>query len=964
MNDSTKGLTSGERVGSAILSRAAPRRGYGPRSAAPAGARDRDRSRRHARPGRAAAAVLVVGLVLLGAAAAEAQTERILVSNTAVANDDTANTSGNDHAQLFHTGGHTGGYTLTKVRVNSEDDEGDDFDVEVCEEDGSADEFPSTTASDCTALTAPSDFTAGLVLFTHAGLALSANTNYVVVIKQRGTGSVRFKSTTNTGEDTSLGLSGWSIKDKFYWKSGSTWMIKSGSNEALRIVVSGYEVVAGDTTPPVLDSATVLAANAGATIELVFDEAYDLIGASLLTVAAFSVTADGNSVTIGDISVVRETGGTYKRYRLIELSPTITYGQAVIVSYTDPTTGDDTTAIEDAAGNDVASFTTGAGGVPAVINNLPPPVASTDATLSALALSGVTLSPAFDADTETYTASVANSVATTTVTAMATDADATVAVTPSTDADAVTSGHQVNLGVGPTTITATVTAEDGMTTKTYTVVVTRAAQTCTVPTGGIWGACLTAATISSGSTIDASLPDTGLGCISTSCGDTSVLTSRDFSFGGKNYRIDAVDLRGGTLEFNLQTAIGDTAAADFSSVVLQVGTLSYSFPSASFLGSSEAFAWTNTGLSWSANDKVALQLTELASTNAPPAFSAATATRSVPENSPASTNVGAPVTATDGDNDPLAYSLEGTAATAFEIVSTSGQIRTTAGETYDRETQSSYAVTVKADDGNGGTDTIAVTITLTNVIEPPGRPAAPSVSSVADSTTSLSVMWTAPENTGPAIDTYDLRYRQGTSGSWINGPQNVSGTSATISGLTANTLYQVQVLATSGDGGSPWSPPGSGQTNTAGNTAPTFSSPTASRSVAENSAAGTNVGAPVTATDADSGDTLTYTLDGTDAASFDIVSTSGQIQTTSGVTYDYETKSSYAVIVKADDDNGGSDTIMVTITVTDVDESPSPGPEPVPTPALPLLGHLLLALGLAGAGARFMYRRPRVPPAA
>ena len=47
--------------------------------------------------------------------------------------------------------------------------------------------------------------------------------------------------------------------------------------------------------------------------------------------------------------------------------------------------------------------------------------------------------------------------------------------------------------------------------------------------------------------------------------------------------------------------------------------------------------------------------------NAPPAFSAATATRSVPENSPASTHVGAPVTATDGDNDPLTYTLEGTA---------------------------------------------------------------------------------------------------------------------------------------------------------------------------------------------------------------------------------------------------------------------------------------------------------------
>ena len=160
------------------------------------------------------------------------------------------------------------------------------------------------------------------------------------------------------------------------------------------------------------------------------------------------------------------------------------------------------------------------------------------------------------------------------------------------------------------------------------------------------------------------------------------------------------------------------------------------------------------------------------------------------------------MTATDGDNDPLIYTLEGTAAASFEIVSTSGQIRTTAGETYDRETQSSYAVTVKADDGNGGSDTIAVTITLTNVIEPPGRPAAPSVT------------WTAPSNTGPAIDNYDLQYRQGTSGSWTNGPQNVSGTSATIGSLTANTSYQVQVRATNSEGDSPWSPSGSGQTGT------------------------------------------------------------------------------------------------------------------------------------------------------
>ena len=44
------------------------------------------------------------------------------------------------------------------------------------------------------------------------------------------------------------------------------------------------------------------------------------------------------------------------------------------------------------------------------------------------------------------------------------------------------------------------------------------------------------------------------------------------------------------------------------------------------------------------------------------------------------------------------------------------------------------------------------------------------------------------------------------------------------------------------------------------------------------------------------------------------------------------------------------------------DAEPEPDPEPVP--ALPLLGQLLLALGLTGAGARLLSRRPGVPPGA
>ena len=108
------------------------------------------------------------------------------------------------------------------------------------------------------------------------------------------------------------------------------------------------------------------------------------------------------------------------------------------------------------------------------------------------------------------------------------------------------------------------------------------------------------------------------------------------------------------------------------------------------------------------------------------------------------------------------------------------------------------------------------------------------------------------------------------------------------------------------------------------NTAPVFSPSSVSREIAENIAAGENVGAVVTATDDDAGDTLTYTLGGTDMASFDIVGDSGQIRTKSGVSYDHEAKASYTVTVTvtATDTSSATADASVTISVTDVDEPP------------------------------------------
>ena len=108
---------------------------------------------------------------------------------------------------------------------------------------------------------------------------------------------------------------------------------------------------------------------------------------------------------------------------------------------------------------------------------------------------------------------------------------------------------------------------------------------------------------------------------------------------------------------------------------------------------------------------------------------------------------------------------------------------------------------------------------------------------------------------------------------------------------------------------------------TPANRAPIFTDgTTTTRSIAENANSGTDIGPAIAATDADD-DTLTYTLGGTDAASFSIVSTSGQLRTNAAL--DHETKATYSVTVTATDRDNLSDTISVTINVTNVNEEPS-----------------------------------------
>ena len=188
-----------------------------------------------------------------------------------------------------------------------------------------------------------------------------------------------------------------------------------------------------------------------------------------------------------------------------------------------------------------------------------------------------------------------------------------------------------------------------------------------------------------------------------------------------------------------------------------------------------------------------------------------TAMRSVSENTAANTavgrNVGAPVRATDPDNDPLTYSLEGTdEAPSFDIDETSGQIKTKVQLDY--ETENSYSVTVIVSDGSLR-DTIAVTINVSDVnesVSPPSDtktpsqitrstpatvPNAPENLTATPGNAEVTLSWDAPDDDGgSAIEDYEYKVD---SGEWVS--TEGTTTTYTVTGLTNGDTYEFRVRA-------------------------------------------------------------------------------------------------------------------------------------------------------------------------
>ena len=317
--------------------------------------------------------------------------------------------------------------------------------------------------------------------------------------------------------------------------------------------------------------------------------------------------------------------------------------------------------------------------------------------------------------------------------------------------------------------------------------------------------------------------------------------------------------------------------------------------------------------------------------NAAPSFPATeNGARSVAENTRPGRNIGAPVDATDPNaNDTLTYSKSGTDAAAFNIVSNSGQLRTK--DDLDYERKASYSVTVTVTDSSSAVAEVPVTITVTNVEE---------AGEVTLSSTQPQV-GTALTATlaDPDVVSGSPAWRWTIASSATGTFNNVSneGTSASYTPVAGDVGKYLKVTASYSDGeGFSKSAEYSAPTNPvrvrpANNAAPSFpATENGARSVAENTPAGRNIGAPVDATDPNANDTLTYSKSGTDAAAFDIVSTSGQLRTKDPL--NYERKSSYSVTVTVTDSASAVAEVPVTITVTNVEEAGDGNAVVDPTP--------------------------------
>ena len=288
--------------------------------------------------------------------------------------------------------------------------------------------------------------------------------------------------------------------------------------------------------------------------------------------------------------------------------------------------------------------------------------------------------------------------------------------------------------------------------------------------------------------------------------------------------------------------------------------------------------------------------------------------------------------ATDPEGESITWSLAGVDAADFSIVN--GVLRFESSPNFEMpqggsgDNSNTYEVTIEASDG--GADTTAmedVTIEVTNVEEP-----GTVMLSTLQPQVGQPIMATLDDPDNEDANTVEWQWYQGNSliAAATDGEGTITSMYTPAAGDLGSVLRATAMYddAEGDDKTARQNSYRNVRSAPADNTAPMFpdQSPgtdgiqtAQTREVAENTPAGTNLGAPVVATDR--GDVLTYSLvDGTGEESFDIDRSTGRLITKADL--DFETGPTYIVTVTATDPFGSPATSVVTITVTDVNEDP------------------------------------------
>ena len=284
-------------------------------------------------------------------------------------------------------------------------------------------------------------------------------------------------------------------------------------------------------------------------------------------------------------------------------------------------------------------------------------------------------------------------------------------------------------------------------------------------------------------------------------------------------------------------------------------------------------------------------------------------------------------TAVDPEGKSIVWSLAGADIDNFSIEN--GELRFRSTPNYEAAADNEYRIMVVATDSDGQRDVVDVTVTVTNVeeagtltlspLQPQiGSPVTASLSDLDGAVSDVKWQWaksTANQNADfvdiddatadsytPVMADYDMFLRA--TATYTDPAGSDTATSDPLEGgFSAVEMddrnrapeFPDQDLEMDGD-----------QTDQ-------------EREIAENTVAGEYIGVAVTATDSN-GDSLTYSLDGTDGASFSIERNTGRLQTKAPL--NREEKDTYMVTVTATDPSGLSATVNVTIKITNVPEPP------------------------------------------